>query len=231
MKNIKLVITTAVSVVCLMLAIILTFVLTSNHYKKKQPEVEYREKVIETEKIVKEDIVISGKTMEAGINNIGLLATAEYYFTHVENYKSSKEIEVSWLEKTFEIPGTTSGFIYSYDGVVMAGIDFTKVKVEKTEDTKKIVVTLPQAAIMSSSIDPDSFKLYDEKNNIFNPIEVRDVTDSLNDLLKTEEEKALSTGLIDKANDNATNLVTNFLKSTYHAEEYEISVEFEASMK
>lgn len=76
-------------------------------------------------------------------------------------------------------------------------------------------------------MDQDSFQLYDEKNNIFNPISVTDVADSFANLKNTEEQKAIEKGLLDKAKENAILLVENFMRGSYDVGGYEIQVMFE----
>lgn len=175
------------------------------------------------EKIVEKEVVISGKTIEAGLNNIGKLSTAEYYYTHVQTYDSSKEIN------GFKIPFTTSKFIYSYDGTICAGIDFTQIDVEKDDNSKKITVILPAIEIISSDVEQDSFKLYDEKNSIFNQYDITDFAASFEDLKISEEKKAIEKGLYNRAKENAKSIVENFMKGSYNVEDYEIEVKFEQS--
>ena len=194
---------------------------TKYYYSKRIETVEVireveKEKIIEVEK----EIQISGETIRASMSNIGKLCTAEYNYTHVEHVDSSREIN------GFKIPFTTSMFIYSYDGTIMAGIDFTKIQIDKNDTKKVITVTLPDVGIISSDVDQDSFQLYDEKNNIFNPISVTDVTDSFADLKNSEEEKAIEKGLLDKARTNAITLVENFMRGSYDVGDYEIIVKF-----
>lgn len=177
------------------------------------------EKVVE--KIVEKEVVISGKTIEAGLNNIGKLSTSEYYYTHVATYDSSKEI------KGFKIPFTTSKFIYSYDGTICAGIDFTQIDVQKDDTNKKITVTLPAVEIISSEVEQDSFKLYDDKNSIFNPYDVTDFAVSFAELKTSEEKKAIENGLFSHAKENAKSIVENFMKGSYNVGDYEIEVKFE----
>ncbi|MCH5255434.1 MAG: DUF4230 domain-containing protein [Lachnospiraceae bacterium] len=206
-------------IVCICFAI---FLGTKYYYSKQIKTVEVIKEVEKTvEKVVEKEIQISGETMRSNLANIGKLCTAEYGYTHVEQFDSSRKIN------DFKIPFTTSSFIYSYDGTIMAGIDFTKIQVVKNDTNKVITVTLPDVEIISSSIDQDSFQLYDETNNIFNPIHVTDVTDSLANLQKSEEEKAIAEGLLDKARANASLLVENFMHSSYDIGEYEVNVQFQ----
>ena len=172
----------------------------------------------ENDKLVEKEAEVSGATIEAGLRNIGKLCTAEYYFTHVSSFTSAKEL------KGVKLPMTTSSFVYSYDGKILAGVDFTKVTVNKNDKTKTIIVTIPAAETISADIDTDSFQLYDEKNNVFNPITVTDVTSTYADLVKDENEKAKKNGLFERAQDNAVTLIENFMKSTFPVEEYSIIV-------
>ena len=189
-------------------------------YYSKQPELIEVIKEIEVEKVIEKEVEISGEAIRASMANIGRLCTAEYNYTHVERVDSSREI------KGFEIPFTTATFIYSYNGTIMAGIDFTKIQIEKDDIAKVITVTLPNVEIISSDVDQNSFELYDEKNNIFNPISVADVADSFADLKNSEEQKAIEEGLLEKAKTNAISLVENFMHGSYDVEEYTIKILF-----
>lgn len=193
---------------------------TKFYYSKQVKTVEVV-KEVPVETIIEKDIQISGETIRDSMANIGKLCTAEYSYTHVEHVDSSREI------KGFKVPFTTSSFIYSYDGIVMAGIDFTKIQINKNDIEKIITVTLPDVEIISSDVDQNSFQLYDEKNNIFNPISVTDVADSFTDLKNSEEKKAIEKGLFDRARASAILLVENFMHGSYDVEDYEIEVLFE----
>lgn len=159
---------------------------------------------------------ISGDIIEAGLKDIGELATEEYYFTEVETYDSSKKY------KDFKIPFTTSRFVYSYDGTIKAGIDFAKIKVEKDDLTKIITVSLPKSRILSSELDEDSFQMFDEKESIFNPISVTDFNAANSALMDKAKEDALARGVLDNADENAATLVENFITSTYDVSDYKI---------
>lgn len=180
-----------------------------------------KEVVVEKEVVIEKEVEISGETIRSNMVNIGKLCTAEYSFTHVERVDSSREI------KGFKIPFTTATFIYSYDGTITAGIDFTKIQIDKNDINKEITIVLPEADVISSDVDQDSFKLYDEKNNIFNPISVTEITDSFSDLKESEEKKAIEEGLLDKAKENAKVLVENFIRGSYNIEDYDIEVLFD----
>lgn len=180
---------------------------------------------VKTSRITEKEIEISGETIRFGLSRIGKLSTAEYQYTHVEQFESVREIQ------GFKLPFTSSKFIYSYDGTITAGIDFTRIQVDKNDKTRRITVMLPEAEILSSAVDQDSFQLYDEKNNIFNPIRVADVSTSLARLKTSEEQKAVENGLLTTAMTNAVALVKNFMHATWPLDDYRIEVIFAPPMQ
>ena len=172
----------------------------------------------EADTLIEETETISGATLEAGLRDIGKLETAEYYFTHVINYESAKQFH------GFTLPLTKASFIYSYDCTITAGVDFGTVIVNKDDEAKTIEILLPSVETLSAEVDPDSFKLYDEKNNIFNPISVENVTDSFAELVGDEEQKAIDGGLYERARANAVTLIENFVGASYDVGDYKITV-------
>lgn len=200
----------------------LSVFLTSLFYKSKLPKTE----VVEPEEpgiideIVEEEVTLSGQTIAEGMKSIGKLSTAEYYYTHVESHDSALQLEGT----NFNIPFTKNKFVYSYDGSITAGVDFTKIDVAVDEEKKTVTVTLPEVEVISSEIDEDSFKLYDEQNSAFNKISVKDVAASFADMKKDEEAKAREKGLFDNAEKNAKTMIEGFVKSTYDVSGYKVIV-------
>ena len=174
-------------------------------------------------RIISESTTITGEIIRSGLNDIGELATEEYYFTQVETYDSTKSAQL--FNITFDLPLTRTKFIYSYDGVIKAGVDFTKIEVEKDDLKRVITVTLPKPYILSTEIDFDSFELYDEQQSIFNPVSVRDVNDTNRAMIQTAEKDALAKGLLERADKNAETLIKNFLRGGYDVREYAVRIE------
>lgn len=164
----------------------------------------------------------SGETLEGGLNSMGFLVTSEYRYTHAATYEKSRS-----LFTIKEFPGTKSKFIYICDGVISAGVDFEKIKLEADEkdDTITISITMPQAEIKYSELDLDSFKVLDEEKSIFNPITVEDVKNSFADVKTDEENKAKEKGLLENAASNAQTLIENFLKSSVGSKQCTINFE------
>ena len=168
---------------------------------------------------IEKEKVISSSMIQEGIRDIGKLVTEEYSFTEVESFTSTKEIE-GW-----PIPFTENSYVYSYDGVINAGIDFTRIEIDKDDEKKRITITLPHAEIISSEIDPNSFRVYNEKQSIFNPSSVTDYNTTLTDLLNNAETRAVEKGILKKAEKNSEDIIENFVRSTYGLTDYKIVVE------
>ena len=185
-----------------------------------------KEKLVDRIVEVETKAVITGEMIEEKLRDIGELATEEYTYTEVGTFDSNKSVQI--FGRDVNLPLTQSKFIYSYDGTIKAGIDFARITVEKDEISKIITVTLPKARILSSELDEESFQLYDEKNNIFNPYSVSDVNDTNREIKTHAEEKAISKGLLKRAGSNAETMVYGLLRSAYvealDVGEYQIQV-------
>ena len=171
------------------------------------------------EKIITEKEVRVSTTIRSGIEELGQLITASYWYKHAEYFEDSKKI------KDFTIPFTTSSFILECTGEVTAGVDFSKVKVQETEDT--ITIILPAAEVFSNDIDADSFEIKDEKNSVFNKISVEDTTETFKRIEEDELAKALERGILKEAQQNAEKAIKSFAKSLITGKDYKIIVEFE----
>ncbi len=181
------------------------------------PEVVIREKTVEVEKIVEVEKEITASTIQDGLRDMGFLVTEEYYFTQVVSYASSLK-----LFNLVELGITESKFLASYDGVVTAGIDFEKIRIQKDQDRGVIDVALPEAAILNVDIDPESFELYTEKEGWGNPISLKDYNQSLVELEKNAADRAVERGLLDRAEENARQVVENFIRSLMDTSAYTI---------
>lgn len=189
-------------------------------YSKNQPI-----SINENDGIIQDDIAVLNETISSGLKEMGELITAEYYFSSSETVQDVKVLDLSSLGIDFKtnIPLTSNSFTYSYDGEIMAGIDFKGIEVNVDKENNVIKIKLPEAKIISSSVDPDSYQFYEIKNNILNPISPENYAVSFADLIHSEEEKAIDKGLLNKATNNAKTIISNFVKS--YVEGYKIEIE------
>lgn len=172
-------------------------------------------------KIFTTETTIDSEVIEDGLTKMGFLITAKYFFKDVTT--STKVSSLGKLDLGF----TRANLVFSYEGYVPAGIDFTKIKVDADNAKKTILVTVPHAEIMDVFIDPESFEKLDEKENIFNKFHVEDYNNSVKELEGTCREKAEERGLLKEADTNAEALIRNFAASFTEEAGYQVRVEFE----
>ena len=187
-----------VTIIAVLLAIVLSL-----DYKIRRDAEQNETAVTATtikEKEKKDRVVISVSTdtIQDGLANMGFLITQEYYFTQVEKYTK---------EKTFlKFITSSSEFMYSYDGAVMAGIDFGKIKIKTDEDRKIIAVEMPDSEIQT-----------------WNPLKLEDYNISLVEFENAAKDKAIASGILERSDEQARKLVREFITSLPNTSEYTIS--------
>mgnify|MGYP002801596414 FL=1 len=158
-----------------------------------------------------EEPQLSSVTVEQQLQQISQLATTRYAYTNMGQFERGSDFY------GIRIPFTTSRFIVSYSGVITAGVDLSQARVEVTGE--QVTVTLPAAQILSHEIDPDSLEVFDETRSIFNPITIQDYNGFQADQQGVMEEKALQSGLLTQAQDQAAAAVTGLLTPLLNEEQ------------
>lgn len=143
--------------------------------------------------------------VSAEIQEIGELATSEYFYTNAARYSDAKQI------KGIEIPFTKKNFILKWDGTIKAGIDLEKIEVRLDNTEHVITICLPEAEILSHDPDEDSVEILAESDTIFNPITVEEKTKFDAVMSKEMEQRAIDNGLLERARKNAENVITRLL--------------------
>ena len=161
-------------------------------------------------------VTVNTETIREEIANMGTLITQEYYFTQVEKYTKEKTI--------MKFITSSSEFLYSYDGAVTAGVDFEKIAISKDDDAKTITIDIPDSEIFSVNIDKDTFKIYSEKDSLWNPLKLEDYNTSLAKFEAAAKEKALANGILEKSDAQAKTIIENFVNSLPEASKYQIEI-------
>ena len=190
------------------------------HYDELLSEMTASNESTEEKRIFETETTISTDIIKEKLQDIGFLCTEEYYFTQVAQYKSTKKDFFDF----FSIPLTQSHFICSYDGLITAGIDFESIKVEKNDENKTITISVPKATIKSTEIFEDSYKVFDEKESIFNPISTNDDNNVRKKMKQNAIQKAKDNKVLEKADDNAKNTIEQFVAVLIDSDEYKIEV-------
>lgn len=70
---------------------------------------------------------------------------------------------------------------------------------------------MPKARILSHQIDKDSIETLDQKDGLFNPVKVEDVRTFDSVSQDAMEERAIENGILDKAFENAENIIRKII--------------------
>lgn len=169
--------------------------------------------------VPKEETLISSETVESSIKEAKELTTLKYHYKNIASFENSQEFQ------GFKLPFTTKRFLYTYAGVIHAGVDLDKVKVDVNNEDKTVSVTLPKSKILSHDIDEKSVMFYDEKNSIFNPLELEDYSNFRKEEEAKVEKEAIDKGLLDEAYEQSKKAVEDILNINPEiAEHYTINV-------
>ena len=161
---------------------------------------------------VRSVLVSENKLTKLGFEDIGELATQAAYCTEVNVTEAAREFY------GITIPFTQSKYIYSYDVVIKAGLDFGEIDWTVGGDT--ITVRLPETRILSSEIDLDSFRVYVENESIFRRISLEENNEAMKALQASAQENAVANGLLDNARANAETILTGFFAGEYDLSQY-----------
>ena len=140
------------------------------------------------------------------VKDISELNTVEMYFNEIIDFKNAK------LFNNFQIPFTEKSFIFTVKSKVKAGVDLSGIdEGDITISGKSLLIKLPNPKITSKEIL--SYKVYDEKNGLFNEVTTEDTLKALELFEKDMEEKALSSGIIEKSKENTEHIIRNLFLS------------------
>lgn len=156
--------------------------------------------------------------VEEGLNKMGTLLTAKYFFKDVV---SNDKFSSLW---GWKIGLTEAKYAATYEGHVTAGIDFASIQVSADHANKLLFVKVPKAEIADVVIDHDSFTLIDEKTNLINKFTAEEFNEALIELEKQAKERALALGILEDADMNAESLILNFVKELIKEEDYTVKV-------
>ena len=148
------------------------------------------------------------------VKDISELNTVEMYFNEIIDFKNAK------LFNNFQIPFTEKSFIFTVKSKVKAGVDLSSIdEGDIAISGKSLLIKLPNPKITSKEIL--SYKVYDEKNGLFNEVTTEDTLKALELFEKDMEEQALGSGIIEKSKENTELIIRNLFLS-YGFESIEI---------
>lgn len=167
--------------------------------------------------------VINGqtKTTKLGFENVGELVTQTAYMTIVRDTEEHRE-----FFDLFQIPFTQSRQIFSYDIQVDASVNFSEITNTINDDKKEIKIEMPHAKIYKATIDNDSLKVYLDQESLFSRIDLSEHNEAISEMKEQGIKDAEENGIIELAERNAENLITNFMKNNGKNKDYNIVFEY-----
>ncbi len=162
--------------------------------------------------------LVSQESIRAAILPASELVTSKYAYSDVNVYDAGTDFY------GMRVPFTTDRVIFTYEGVVNAGIDLDKVNIQVDNENKKIQIDLPDPKILSHEVDESSYKYYDVKNSIFTEIAMEDYTKLVSKLKADKEAKLVEDDEFFKTvSDNAKNVLKGFLLGADELKDYQIN--------
>lgn len=163
---------------------------------------------------------ITGDLLLQQLTCLPQLVSAEYRYTNMGKFEDQADF-YGW-----KVPFTSKRFIVSYDGRIQAGLaDLEALSVEVDQQARRVTVTLPPCVLLSHEIFEDSLEVFDESSSIFNPIKIEDYAGFTADQKQAVEQKAIDSGLLTSADQQARQAVTALLSQMPGMEDYTLTVQ------
>lgn len=166
--------------------------------------------------LFKSETKVSSDLIKNQILSVKELTTLKYKYTNVGTFENQQEFY------GVKLPFTQKKFIISYDGEVNAGINLEKAQISLDESEKKINIQIPHAIILNHVIDENSLTIFDEKNSLFNQLEIKDFSDFRKDEMAKVEKDLEEKGFLADADEKTKEAITEILKINPLLEDYTI---------
>lgn len=198
-------------VVVLLIIILAIFFINYTNAKKRIKALE-EENARLSDPIVQYEVAskeVDVSLIKSEIQDIGELATVEYLYTDAGKFEDPAKL----FGKEVPFSFTTKSFIAKWDGTIKAGVKVDEIIVEVNDANKEILVSIPKAEILSHEIEDDSIETLDEKDGLFNPVKVEDVREFDAISKDAMEQRAIENGLLEKAQENAKNIIEKLINT------------------
>lgn len=165
----------------------------------------------------KENTKINSTLIKNELKSVKELITTEYSYSKVGKYENSLDLN-GW-----QIPLSQKSFLLTYTGNIKLGVDLDKAKIAIQGDT--ININLPPISITENTIDEESIEIYDESNNLFNPIKIEDYKNFAIQQKEEAQQDAIDKGLYQQAQQKTVEAITSLINIIQ--EEYTVNITFE----
>ena len=149
------------------------------------------------------------KVVEESVRAMSELVTLSYGYTNVGELTDQKMVKIFGSE--ISLPFGKKSFIIAYDGEMKIGVNMAQVSIDMLDMV--ILVSVPDAYIISHTVYEDTIVVYDEKNGLFNKITITDYSDFVTEQKALMVDKAVAAGRMEQAKVNAKTQIEAFVFS------------------
>lgn len=142
---------------------------------------------------------VDAKSLMERLEDSSELTVSKNFYTGIVRFE---EGSIKFIDK--------NGFTMKYEAEIDAGFELENVSIEVNDDS--VVVTVPEAKILSVNIDPDSLEFYDNKVSLFKTDRKEATKQALQAAQKDAEEHATGKGILDEANKRAAVIFKGILE-------------------
>lgn len=199
----------AVGAVVTLVVLLLVCSLLIKDSRKKKEELKQLKATIEEmeQKRIQTDII------REELEQISKYSAYEMNYTSVLFYSEANQIF------GMDIPLTKNRLLATIDGKMNIGIHAEKVEFSTKADAKgnitEVTALVPHSEILDNYTDQDTLQIYDETNNIFNPVKVENYSKLIVDSEKKEEEKVLRSDVLTQSDERIQKIITSYLHSVF----------------
>ena len=128
---------------------------------------------------------VSAASLLEAVKSARELTTYKYFYEAVGDYKKEKK----FFNTGMSVPFTEDRSIFSYRGVIHAGIDLNELSFIVDNENRAVTVTLPKPGFLSHDFEIDSLKVYDIKNSVFTNTDMSDYAGLESELKALQESR------------------------------------------
>lgn len=159
--------------------------------------------------------------IDFGFKDVGELVTQEWYGRILED--SSKDRKIF---NTISIPFTESRLIFSIDVEVLASVNFEDIEYEISDKKEKVIVTLPHSEVYKAYEIQKSFVAYLDEESWFTNINATEQQQLKDKIVEKGKNQAIESGLLEKADENAKNIIRNMIKANEVTKNFDVEFEY-----
>lgn len=216
-KKIKKYLILILIIASIFLAVICTFLIQDR--KKQRNEIKDLSSKIEEMKHRQLEV----DTVKEELRRISKYSAYEFNYTSIIFFSDKHSF------MGIDVPLTGNSFTATVDGKMNIGINAEKIEFLAQEDAEgkvsKIFLTVPYSEILDNYTIQGSLEIYDEKNNIFNPVKVTDYNELIVQAEEKEKQKVLKGDLLQRSDEAVKYLLISHLQAVY-GNDVEIQYEY-----